>query len=76
MKITVRVEPEQGSKHLHRVLILCEEAGTVFNSGKIYQSEPIHGVGHANQEARRLAYALEVLGHEVETLAIELAAAA
>lgn len=75
MKITVRVEQELGSKHLHRVLILCEEAGTIFNSGKIYQSEPIHGAGHANQEARRLAYALEVLGHEVQAETIELAAA-
>lgn len=75
MKITVRVEQEPGSKHLHRVLVLCEEAGTIFNSGKIYQSEPIHGAGHSNQEARRLAYALETLGHEVETQSIELAAA-
>lgn len=75
MKITVRVEQESGSKHLHRVLILCEEAGTIFNSGKIYQSEPIHGVGQSNQEARRLAYTLEVLGHEVQAETIELAAA-
>lgn len=67
MKTTTRVEREAGSKHLFRVLVLCDEAGTVFNSGKIYQSEQIHGAGNANQEARRIAYMLEALGHEAET---------
>lgn len=66
MKIEIRTERGESSRHLHRIMVLCDEAGTMFNSGKIYQSELIHGAENANAEAQRIGYMLEALGHQVE----------
>lgn len=66
MKIEIRTETLEGSRHLHRIMVHCSEAKLVFASGHIYQSELIHGAEQAAIEAQRLKLMLEALGHHLE----------
>ena len=65
MKIEIRTETLEGSRHLHRIMVHCSEAKLVFASGHIFQSELIHGAEQAAIEAQRLQRMLEALGHQV-----------